>query len=245
MSTDVTETFSLRFDSENDSINYASHLVEDGNNWLSANNLNLIERYEREEIELVVKTRGVAGSWTEGGNFDLVFVRVPDRTFRDLEVSIRGCNVHGGTQAARTHSCDDSMLISDCYPIECPKKVISSLVWLERPKERKDLIRDILAATASRFVKISGTTEDRKVSMLRVCPPAGHGDFVPGVVECGSHIIDGIADNLVQTARQGPDKFDLENDMVGALRIRLTHFCVWISVKEGHDLPIEISDVFF
>src|SRR5438105_225726 len=67
------EPLCLSFKTNDDAIDYANHLVEDGSRWLARNNLALCKRYEGGNLEVVVKCRSVR----DGNQFHLVFRRVP------------------------------------------------------------------------------------------------------------------------------------------------------------------------
>ena len=52
---DVTKPSSVRFDSQEDALNFARQCVEDSNRWLATYDLNFVKRYEKGELAIVIK----------------------------------------------------------------------------------------------------------------------------------------------------------------------------------------------
>src|SRR5215472_7174317 len=181
-----SEPLGLRFESAQDSLDYARNLVEDGNNWLAAHDLDVAKRYEREEVELVLEC-GVLNCLGERSNYELSFLAVPDGALRTLEKSCRRELARGlnGTGAHRGHN---GVLISDSYPIQSVEKVIRSFVWLKLSDERKDFIGDILAESPCRFFKFNFALVDGKVCISRISLASSNGDLEPGAIKGSAQI---------------------------------------------------------
>lgn len=68
-----SNSFRLRFDSQNDAINFTSNSIENGNGWLTAYSLDVAKRYKEGNIYIVLKL-SIGASASE---YDFVFFAVP------------------------------------------------------------------------------------------------------------------------------------------------------------------------
>ncbi len=132
--------------------------------------------------------------------------RIPNGHRGDSEEAAPSVDFEAIAEHSRSHCGQELMLVSNGYLVECPQNVIPSLVWLERAKQRKDFIRDILAETPGRHIKFSRSASEGKVSMTRLNSPARDRDSVSRVVKCGAKVINGIPDNLFHARRQRSDQ---------------------------------------
>lgn len=95
-----------------------------------------------------------------------------------------------------------SVLVSDAYAVEGPKNIIPFQVWAVPSNHLADLERDILAIPGSLVVKIALSLPEGEVSMERGDLTRSPSGSVAGMVESGPQVIDGIANNFVQTFRE-------------------------------------------
>ena len=232
-----TQPSSLRFDNVQDALDHASHLVEDCINWHSFNNRNVVERYEKGEIQLVVKVRICAGR----EEYHLVFSVIP------LGIAVDGESDAGNLdfiqQCSVAHGRNDLMLVSDAYLVEGPQKVIPSLVWLERSKDRVNLMRDISASSFQVLFERIGVSSEGEVGFLGTTA-LGSRNAVNGVVERIPEVAGCVSDNEGNGFGDCFGKFDLQMYLAESLRVGLNNSFVWVSIVEGAKLRVEVLDTF-
>ena|ERR1039458_209918 len=235
---DNPQTTALRFDSQQDALDFAAQGVEDSKHWLAAHNLDFVKRYENSEIEIVVEVhRGV-----EGQEHHLVFCSIPNVAIRHTEVT-KTSNINAGADNSRIHRDQHFMLIRDAYFVECPEKVIASWVRLEAAKERVDLWRDILGPAQS-ICHLTDTPSEREGSELWVNTTESDGDGIARVVESIPKILDDVSSDLGKGRWENFSQLELVNLMVGIIRVRLhDSFVGTITTKVG-DFPLKIGKVF-
>ena len=145
---------SLRFDSHQDALDFATKIVKDSKDFLATNDLDFAKRYKKSEIELVVEvcTR------TESDEHHLVFRAIPDVGIWHIEEA-GAANRSAKANASGSDRDGDFVFIGDAYFVECPEKVITSRVRLEPAKEGLDLLRYVLGPAQS-VRHLSGTSSE-------------------------------------------------------------------------------------
>lgn len=227
----------LRFDTQEDALNFARQIVEDGNRWLSNKQLDFAELYIQEKVELVVKL-GAFG--LNRRKCDLIFASVRDG------LRVRDTRVKSGVPIRSTDADSDrnelNVLISDTYLVESPEKVIPSLVRLECAKEREDVLWNVLGPPWRASFPFGQASTNREGGVFEPSITRSERNAVGSVIQRGPKIVDGIGGNVGEEFRQ---RHELEpmKLFVGNIRIWLDKYVVWFCVREGFNLPFEILDV--
>src|SRR5208282_477735 len=117
------------FENLDDLGDFASHLTQDGNYWLSIDQFDFAERYKKLEVELVIKL----GVGLNGDNFHFVFRAVPLKLLGHAEVAVSpNSNVmHHLKSPHNSYWGDDPVLVTTTYLVEGPKEPVPSFVRLE------------------------------------------------------------------------------------------------------------------
>ena len=138
------ETSGLRFDSQDDALNFARQGVEKSNRLFSSYELALVKRYEVGDIDIAIE------------------VTVADRRSRDYDLIVSAIPSNGRKNVTRARRLDPpvnsfdtnwnqrNVLVGVTQLVQCPQVKIPSTVRLERHKKRPDFVRSILATTSSR-----------------------------------------------------------------------------------------------
>lgn len=230
-------SFRLRFDSQNDAINFTSNSVENGNGWLTAYSLDFAKRYKEGNIYIVLKLR-IGASASE---YDFVFFAVPIRRV-------------DGTSARNGHMVDVNLV--RCHPdrhnnsvfayiacaVESPNEVIPSLIGIERPKERNDVRRNIFASTLNHTVKFSTRTGDGEVSRSRMFYAGKHSSCEGSLIKGRTETFDRLDGDTCDTGWEGLSEFDLVK-IIDSIIVTLGYACVGLAIKETLDPTVEIADV--
>lgn len=238
ISSDVTETPGLRFDSQQDMLDHVGKQVEKWNRWLSLNTFNLVKRYENRKLDFVIRL--CIGP--ERRYFDLLFGSVPDvfkghtdqATASALEF---GCNVPG----SHYDGDQDSVIVSVAYLVQGPEGNIPSLVRLERPKERVNFLREI--GPLHGVFKITGSSSEREVCMSRIERSSGDGDRVGGVVQGLPEVVGGVPGDLREILRKSPLELDLVYVLLRSIRVGINRSVAWVIRDEPVDFLCEFENV--
>jgi len=227
----------LRFDTQEDALNFAAKLVEDSKHWLAVHNLNIVKRYKEAELEIVLVCRFDS----ESEKFHLVLSSIPDMGSGHLKES---CSLDASGPA--NHASPDGnnvfMLIPVTNFVECPQEVIASQVRLESTKERLHFFRQVLGSPET-IGHLSGTSSERECSILRIDFASSDRYSVSGIVESVPKILHEIGSSISNDRRDFLGHFDLVHNAVRSLRVRLSNSCVWVDTSELFDFPMEISEV--
>lgn len=242
-SSDQSDAPCLSFGSHQDALDYADKVVEDCNGFLAAHNLNVIEAYERGDAYLVLQVGVIGGAPCE---HDLLFGAIPHDwgvdhpewfgySLQDLQAGKGELPRPPGIDSDGSQDC---VFVSTTYLVQCPERVIPSLVWLERPKQRDDLLRDMLAIPLSTNFEIRGVASERKVAMAT----RRKRDRVSSVVKGFPEIVDGVPSDL-GSLRQGLRAPHLVHDFLGLIRVGFRNNFVGVALFERDDSVFEILDV--
>jgi hypothetical protein len=245
-SSDNSNTARLRFDSQQDALDFASQCVKNSKHWLAVNSLDFVKRYKQMEIEIVIEFFSRLPS-SNSKKFHLLFRSIPRVGPRSAEIAINNIASYGEASSDRSGSNrrKDSMLIGVTEVIQRTEKPIPSWVWLERAKERINRLRNILAVTSQVVFKSGGGSGKGEVGVLRVDDARCTSNSEHRVIQNGPEISNAIASNLLQLGRKGVSEFDLAYELAKMLRIRIEDSFVGLELKEEINLPLEITDVFF
>jgi hypothetical protein len=183
-SLDISESSGLCLDNAQDALDHASHLVKSCNDWLASHNLNFVERYDKMEIDVIVSVG------TSLSKYSFIFNAIPCWQRNDIvagDLFLRNLN----RTLEKTDRNEDLMLISVAYPVESPQKIIPSFVWLERSKERLNIISEICKEAIP--LKLRGIVSERKFSSSRLHDVRNTKSGVDSLVKSRPEIEDGIS----------------------------------------------------
>lgn len=235
---DNSEASTLRFDSHQDALNYAAELVKSSNDWLAVDEFDVVERYKKVELEIVLVCR----SRPEFDQFHLVLSAIPKMWVGHGEKPSPGqaCSVPGkGTPDRDNHS----VFIGVGDFVQGPQEVIPSLVRLEPAKQRLDFFRDVLASPDSAH-HVASASSERKGTMLGVSYPSGQRNRVHSIVKGTSQADSDVRDSIGDFKRDVLSHTDCLNHVSRFVRVRLHKSFVRMDVLEGVDFPLEINKVF-
>ncbi len=240
MSFKVAEPPSLCFNSQQDALDFARNLVKNSANRLAVYRPDLVERYVKNEIEIVVVCR----VGTELEEYHLLFCAIPDRINVELKPS-RAMKIEAGADSGtRSHRDQHFVFISNGYFIQSPQNLIPTLVRLERPKQRPNVLRDILAPAFEVSLKISKSSREREVCFFGVGSSSSESNSVNSLVQGGSEVVDDIADDIGEIIRHRPNHLHFVNSVTRLLWIWLDDSVVRTGFNECPDFPFEVGDVF-
>jgi hypothetical protein len=234
---DKSDTAALSFRTQQDALDYASDVVQDGNDRLAAQGFNFIERYRKGELNIVVKIK----SKRRMGKRDLVFRAVPmwgmqngDRTRPTLNIESTGSNTDGREQ---------SVFVSVAQLVQGPEKVIPSLVRLEPAKKRKDFVRQFLGATATYcVVKSSDVVPKGKVRSFGRRFAGSDCGGVTNLIEDGAERFNGFGCSI--NASNG--NWSLKSNPVHPrIHVQLGDAFVGVFCMSGFQSFFELSNVLF
>ncbi len=118
-----TDSTRLSFNSQQDSLNYVDHLVQDSRSWLANNNVNIVDRYEKCELEIALQFLPMWGT----GELYLIIRAIPLPGY-ERERSIFS-NTDSRSKASYTHKYDGLMFIGITQFVQGPQQIIPSYVW--------------------------------------------------------------------------------------------------------------------
>jgi hypothetical protein len=239
---DKTKSAALCFRTQNDALNFASHVCKDGHDWLAANNLNFAKRYEKGECVVVLKL----SAGPDLPQYDLIFFAVPPegtwvgnlrRAFNKPATTLN--LVQGDAKLNQ-----GLMLRCITRSVQCPNKIIPSFVWFEAAKKRQDIRRNIFATSATNNIrfKFVGAVGNRKVRTLRIRSTAHHRANVPHLIERGTKPLNYLRSESRKLGRDALNELAFVN-CANSVRINLLDASVGVSFKEFGNPPIKVTDV--
>jgi len=179
----------LRFDTQQDALDYAAEIAQDDCGWLGLRD-GIVEAYKNGHLELVVTFRvGLAypTDWhisIRSRMVDLVQHRV-ESELCCAAVNDDFGNVHLRPQQGLV------LLVSGKF-VESPKGDIPSAIWLKRGHEVEHLFGDVFRPVASLAVQIESVLSKREMGVLATLS-SGLGDEVPGMVERVPEVYESVA----------------------------------------------------
>lgn len=231
------ESPTLPFASRQDALDYAHQCVQDANHWLAVNNWNIAENYRKAQIQLVFQL--CIGS--SPCKYDLSFLAIPDQIMN--HVSGFEALTHKGPTDFEVDGRDDRVLIPVTYFIESPEGIIPSFVWLEGRKERRDILRQILAPSIDAVLKAYSIISEGEVCMSKGLAKLSHGESVAEFIQGRPKVVNRIDDDVIESFRNGGDQLKLVQDMIGRLRVWLDNRNAWFTFVENPNLGIEVRNM--
>jgi hypothetical protein len=238
---DKPETPRLRFDTQQDALDYGRQLVEDCDRVLVSKSWNFAERYQKAEIDIVLKICFALTPGSNRSNYDLIFCAIPDGVVGNLD-NASALEIPSGAYGSHAHGNQDCVLLYVGYPVECAEKIVSSFVWLEPPKERMNLMRNICTSSFERILEVSGPPGKGEGSALGIEHARGEGGGVGSLVERGAEIANGVESDAVESLRQFLGEHNCDDDVL-PLRVGTKHTLVWAFIAKGPEFFFEITDV--
>jgi hypothetical protein len=237
------ETPALRFDSPQDVLDYCRQYTEDCSRWMVTNSFDLSKRYKENDIEIVVKVR--VGAHRE--KYDLILSGIPSGFFRSGKEGINGLRLESSSfpQDAASHRSEPHVFVCITQIVKCAENVIPSFVRLERPKDRKNLLRNILGSSLNGVFKFSGGSSEGEGCSLWLGYPGSDGDCVTGLVKGGSQICESVSSNEFKGIRDRQAELEFVDSILTILRVRIDGPHARILLLEQPNAICEVSDVFF
>lgn len=239
-SLDEPDLSRLNFSSHDDALNFARHRVENVRRWIAANNLNFPERNAVGSLDVVLNLLDISGN---NGEYDLVFSAIPcgRRNIATTTTGAMDAEIHLSEGYAGWDK--QSVFVDVVSFVECPNKIIPSLVRLERAKKRNDLIGDLLASSLDNSFEIRCVVSNGEVSTSGVVRASGNCDGISRLIESGAEVFEGVCGDLSETIRDGGTEFDLVK-VVNAIRIGLHNMEAWVVLQEGIGPPFKIVNMY-
>jgi hypothetical protein len=232
-----SDPLALGFSGPEDAVNFARNGIEDSNRWSGRDAVRFVKRYAEGEACIVFNmTAGL-----DHCEYDLVFGGVIEGVKNPSAARNYG-PVYHHTVTNNAHRHQEAVLIGIAELVEGPKGIIPLLMWLERPKERTDLRRQVFAPTLNVRIKINDAVPERKVSVLGFDDSRPHGYGISTLIKAGSKRFDGLDGSVGPTVRNLAVK--LKGMDRNALRINLTNVVTWFTFKEGGDTLFKSTDLF-
>jgi hypothetical protein len=239
-----SETARLRFDSDQDALDFAAHSVRDAQDWLAFNRLDFVDRYKSGELEIVLHI--IWGTGAKRHEYHLIFGTIPCVIQRHLEKSSSPdshmlSNKHGESRD------DSAVLIRITGCVNCAQEVIPSEVRLEPKKQRLDFARQVCTSPHG-FNHIGQRSGKREPAVLGIRFPSGGSDGVSSIVERSPKVdnkFSKVVTDVVQFPSEFTSWFDFVNLMVSLISVRFDNAVVGVTLDKRRDFPLEIKEMFF
>ena len=234
MSATETKSPRLRFESKQEMLDYVKKNGERFKDGLTLKGVgDLVKRYERSEVVLVIKLR--AGSGDVALEYEFILEAVPRR------VDDGG---HESWQMAEQPDSEQLVFVRNGYLVEFPKGVIASSVRLARAKKRVKTFGDFLGPCFQVALERDGVATEGKGGVFRPSLASCDSDAVHRIVEGRSKVLNSVCSEVSETGREGLSELELVYLLIRVLRIRLHNYAAFIGLPENLGLPLKISDAF-
>lgn len=239
MSGQSTKTATLRFETEDDAINFARQQVEHSQDWLASNNLCCAKRYEDGRLDIAVHL--TARKYAR--KFQLVLSAIPNIPMKDPGSNfVPESAGQQGQFGLKSHL----MLVWSDKTGKRPQKVIPSTVRLEVLDEALQFNGDMFP----RSLLLKDLLEVRRILGKReIAVHLAAANLHCGSVDClikgVSEIVKGVRCDGTEIVGDIPiDQSDLQH-LVSCLRIALFDHDLTASLEEGVTSIFELDNVFF
>lgn len=239
---EVKQPLSFSFGSHEDALDFARHSAENSRRWTARDPLDWPKLYEHLEMHLILRVR----VRTDNTEHHLIIFGVPGRweAHFDGQPGVPEC-AHKRIPNCNADGDKDAVLGPISELVHCPNKWVPSFVRAERPKQRENIIRQVLAPTTPDDVGVDlgVSIRNREVSPFEASVSSCHCRGESGLVEDGSQAL-GDLDSLIE---EPVWKALSQNDLMGlisGLRVYIDHGAVWLATEERLDSRFQIIDVF-
>jgi hypothetical protein len=207
---------------------------------------NPVERYKRNEIEIVIPIGIRSLDRSESDNFHLVLSAIPYRGGWHREWPSKSMRLATATPHNSGHWSDEFVLIPITQFVQCPQEIIASSVRLESAKERLDFFREI-SGTSNRTLHVGDIPRERERRIFGVGFPGHSGDGISCHDENASQVGKQVLGELTESFWKRHRQFYLVNLPARLLRLQVgfNNSCVWIEVVELPDSPVQIGQEIF
>jgi hypothetical protein len=229
------ETSSLRFDSQQDALDYIDQAVKESNDWLKFENVGTLKSYIEGHCEIVLRIN------TRSEQFDLIVFRIPNRSGRTLGSAAD--DIESDLLVAYQDGRIKSMFVPITKVVESPQGIISSLVRIEPSNARLDVFGQRFALTERFFEEcFSVPNREAPVPVARLMNASANTTSVNGMIKHSAEIGNGVSYGDRERFRDGFDQPTFV-DFVSRLRICLDNYFVRTFCVEPADLGFEVIDV--
>jgi len=241
---DKAQASCLRFDRQNDALDLGGDCVQGGNDWMASQSLDFAKSYQKGEVELVLEFAAGANN----ANYHLVFFAIPDHLARNISW---GIGVGTSLEDTPTPNCanggaadwgDETVKALPTRSVQCDDEIVPSWVRLEGAKERKDLRREALTASAYGVLKLSGIVRDGELNNFRSRYFTCNGNGVSSLIKSGSKCFQ----RLIGRVREGFGKLPLQLDLVGlanTIRVQLNDSNIGLFFEEPLKAGIQCTNM--
>jgi hypothetical protein len=233
-----SDSASLRFEFVDESIDDASHTLQDINDTLASKERNIIEGDAVGEPDL--EANALTGF--RRTQHKLVLLSISLR--RKLEVSQSPYFIRIRAGYPKSYSRQRLMFACIRQFVNSPEPIIPSLVRLSRLKDCQDCLGEVWTCTFQSTLEIGGARRKRKGNIpedLLIGDSMGNG--VDGLIKRGSHIFDGISRYISKRARKCTS-FSLQlMNFINAIPVWFDDMLIWLAAKKALNDSVEVSDM--
>ena len=227
----------LPFNSHDDALNYARHLVEHSNKWLATNDLNVFQAYTQDRCHIVFEARVGPGP----AKYELIIGPVPLRWNLKVNESDRRFNM--SSHNVKRYCVDALMFAYPAYFVKSPKGVIPSLVRLEFRKKREEFLREPLTRISYSTGEVFEFSAKGKACTTKFRRLTFNSNRMDGKIKGGTKVFKCISRKINKGSRQRfPSSFEFM-DLMNSVRCWLDDKSVWLSVNECLNSPVKITNV--
>jgi hypothetical protein len=213
--------------------------TEEWNRIFAANPLNFPERYRKGEVELAVELC----SRRETVEYHLVFQAIPLGGLGHNPPTSVSEFQPGGIIAGNERN-QDGVLVSTSHNVECPEKVIPSLVRLALPKDRVNAFGNVGAPTLDIVLEPGSVYSKGERGISGFGVSRGDCGCVNSVIQCRPEIGERIGSDLGEFHRKLSFQANLVRHKIGLIRVRLGKGFVQVWAEEFLNLPLQFGEVF-
>ncbi len=227
------------FSQGDDLLNEADQLVKDSNNWLAAHNLNFVERYIQGELEIIVNFIVLK----RNEKYDLVIAAIPFWS-NNFCSSLSYSDIRKAHINLDSGRCKHFVFVRDAYPVECPKKIVSSFVWLEGAQKREDARTKIIETPFNHFFELDLTVCKGEISLApTINRSRKNSGGIPSEIKSAPKIVNNISRYRGEVIRKWLSELDFMN-VNPPLRIGINNKLVWFRFEKNLDSFLKINKVF-
>jgi hypothetical protein len=234
----------LCFGSQQDALDYATHVGEDRTRRPLAGSLDSLDCYLKGQITAYICVR----SRFSDHQCHLAFRSVPADVGivgAFLPVFARDVPLERGNSIADFEGNEATVFFGVTELVQKPEGTpIPSFVWLETAKHRHDFRRNISADLPTRDIvfELGESVPEGKIGLFGVDLSSGESGGVSRLIQNSSEIVNYVKKDAGQHFGQWLGEFDFVNNLSG-FRLSIHDVGPWLSVSERMDQRFEIMDV--
>ena len=235
-----SESDEQRLETVNQVVNRIKHVLERFEDRLTLDNLKLVERYLKGELQVLVLYK----LSRKHGEHIACFERLPS--------VVGGRNVVGVLRAnafKEGADCDqEAVLVDIVESMEPPKGVIPSLVRSASVDSFFSRLRHSLYFSGRFGHVFRGVVRDREIGSFEnpIIPrPVQPSKLKSEMIQCAPEISEGVSGDKGYEGRNRSSATEPIDHEIRSLRVRLSSSEIWVEVEEGAKRDIKILDVLF